>query len=151
MVVSVGIEVLVPLLMGALLKVAGKVGEGALDAVQDASKEHAAGILAKIRAWWSPDRSASEDLEKFQAEPEIYQPVVQSRLIQKLQAQPEMVAELAAAVKATGPQVEVFQTIAEAHGITGAKIQEMLGGQVRVTQNVRNASDVTGVDIGHLG
>lgn len=146
-----GLEVLVPLLMGALFKVVDKVGEGALDAVGDVAKDTAASVFAKVKSWWSGDASASDDLAKFEAEPDIYQPVVQARLLKKLAAEPEMQAELAAMMTQAGPQVEVFQTVAAAHGITGAKIEEMLRGRVYVEQNVQNASDVTGVDIKRLG
>jgi hypothetical protein len=146
-----GLEVLVPLLMGALLKVAGKVGEGALGAIEEAAKNTAAGVFAKIKSWWSTDSVASDDLAKFEAEPDMYQPVVQARLIKKLSAEPEMQAELAAVVAQAGPQVEVFQTIAAAHGITGAKVEEMMGGRLHVDQKIQNASDVTGAEIKKLG
>lgn len=146
-----GFEVLVPLLMGALLNVVGKAGEGALSAVEDVAKDTAAGIFAKIKSWWSGDASASDDLAKFEAEPDIYQPVMQARLLKKLAAEPEMHAELAAMIAQTGPQVEVFQTVAAAHGITGAKVEEMVRGRLYVEQNVQNASDVTGVDIKRMG
>jgi hypothetical protein len=147
-----GLEVLVPLLMGALLKVAGKVGEGALGAVEDAAKDAATGVFARIRSWWAGDDTASADLDRFEQEPDIYQPVVQARLVKKLQADPAMQAELAAMMEQAGPRVEVFQTIAAAHGITGARVGQMLGGQLRVQQDIKDASTyVTGADITRMG
>jgi hypothetical protein len=146
-----GLDVLVPLVMGALLKVAGKVGEGVLGAVEEAVKDNAVGVFAKIKEWWSGDSSASDDLAKFEAEPDIYQPVVQARLVKKLTAEPEKQAELAAMMAQAGPQVEVFQTIAAAHGITGAKVEEMMSGRLNVVQDVQNASDVTGAEIKRMG
>jgi hypothetical protein len=54
-----GLEVLVPLVMGALFqvaeKVAGKIGEGALDTVGDAAKDTASTVFGKIKNWWSGD------------------------------------------------------------------------------------------------
>lgn len=147
-----GLEVLVPLLMGALLKVAGKVGEGALGAVEDAAKGGATAVLTRIRSWWSGDESASADLTRFEQEPDIYQPVVEARLVRKLTADPAMQAELAAMMEQAGPQVEVFQTIAAAHGITGARVAEMMGGRLHVEQDIKDgSSDVTGVDITRMG
>lgn len=146
-----GLEILVPILMGALLKVAGKVGEGVLGAVEETAKDTATSVFAKVRAWWSADKSASEDLGKFEQEPGIYAPVVEARLVQKLTAEPDKQAEFASFVDALGPQVEVFQTIAEANGITGAKIEELVRGRVHVDQRIEHASDVTGVDIKRMG
>src|SRR4051812_38690432 len=103
-----GLEVLVPLVMGALLQVAGKIGEGALGAVEDAARETASGVFAKIKTWWSGDPSASDDLAKFRAEPDIYQPVVEARLVRKLSDDRAMQNELAALLANAGPQVEVF-------------------------------------------
>jgi hypothetical protein len=146
-----GLEVLVPLLMGALLKVVGKVGDGALGAVEDAAKDAAGGVFSRIRSWWSQDKTASADLARFEEEPDVYQPVVQARLIRKLAAEPAMQAELAAMMEQAGPRVEVFQTIAAAHGITGARVGEMLAGRLHVEQDITDASDVTGADITRLG
>lgn len=146
-----GLEVLVPLLMGALLKVAGKVGEGVLGAVEDAAKDGATRVVAKIKKWWSADSSASDDLARFEAEPDVYQPVVQARLVKKLTAEPHMQDELAAMMAQVGPQVEVYQKIAAAHGVTGAKVEQMMGGRLQVDQEVQNASDITGVDIKRMG
>src|SRR4051794_17974097 len=124
-----GLEVLVPLLMGALLKVAGKVADGALDSIEDAAKSGSAGVFDKIKSWWSGDHSASEDLAKFEDEPDIYKSVVEARLAKKLAADPVMFAEFTAMMESAGSRVEVYQKIAKANGITGAEIDEMLGGQ----------------------
>lgn len=146
-----GLEVLVPILMGALLKVAGKVGEGALEAVEEATQKGAAGLFAKIKNWWSSDDRASEDLERFIVEPDVYTPVVESRLASKLSADPQMQRELATLVEGMGPEVNVLQDIAEAEGITGARIRELLRGTVNVEQRIKSGKDVVGVDIDRLG
>ena len=54
-------------------------------------------------------------------------------------------------VTARAPQVEVFQRIAAAHGITGATIDTMISGSVAVRQEISNAADITGVEIHKLG
>lgn len=150
-----GLEVLIPLVMGSLIqvaeKVAGKIGEGALDAVGDAAKDTASTIFGKIKDWWSGDDSASDDLKKFVAEPDIYQPVVEARLVRKLTADPAMQTELETVFANAGPEVRVFQSISKAHGITGAKVEQMLSGRVSVQQDIKDASDVTGADIKRLG
>lgn len=150
-----GLEVLIPLVMGALIqvaeKVAGKIGEGALDAVGDAAKDTASTVFGKIKTWWSGDATASDDLQKFAAEPDVYQPVLEKRLVKKLTEDPAMQAELETLFANAGPQVEVFQSISKAHGITGAKVKQMLSGRVSVRQVINHASDVTGAEIDELG
>ncbi len=146
-----GLEILVPILMGALLKVVDKAGEGVLSAVEETAKEGATSLFAKVKAWFSADKSASDDLRKFEEEPDVYTPVVEARLVKKLTAEPAKQAEFASILGDLGPQVEVFQTIAEAHGITGAKIEELMGGRVHVDQRVDHASDVVGVEIKRMG
>jgi hypothetical protein len=137
--------------MGALLRVVGKVGDGVLGAVEETAKDAATSLFAKVKAWFSADDAAADDLRKFEAEPDIYTPVIEARLVKKLTAEPAMQAEFAALLDDLGPQVEVFQTIAEAHGITGAKVDEIIRGRVHVDQRVDNASDVVGVEIKRMG
>lgn len=150
-----GLEVLIPLVMGALIQVAekvtGKISEGALDAVGDAAKDTASTVFGKIKTWWSGDATASDDLQKFAAEPDVYQPVVEKRLAKKLTEDPAMQAELETLFENAGPHVEVFQSISNAHGITGAKVKHMLSGLLNVRQVIDDASEVTAVEIDELG
>ena len=85
---DMGLEVLIPILMGALLRVAGRAGDGVLDAVQEQSRDSAMGLFARIRSWWSSDAAASRDLDSFQSEPDLYSPVIEARLIRKLTEEP---------------------------------------------------------------
>jgi hypothetical protein len=146
-----GLEVLVPILVGALLRVAGKVADGALSAIEEQSRQAANGVVARLRAWWSRDRKASDELERFQEEPDLYQPVIEARLVQKLTAEPGMQREFEALLSGMGPQVEVFQKIAKANGVTGVRIEELMRGQVRVEQQMDTAENVIGADIKRLG
>jgi len=146
-----GLEVLVPVLLGALLRVAGKVADGVLSAVEEQSKQAANGVVTKLRAWWSRDKVASDELERFQAEPDIYRPVIEARLVKKLTAEPEMQREFEALVTGMGPQVEVFQKIAKANGVTGARIEELVRGHVHVKQEMDTAENVTGAEIKRVG
>jgi hypothetical protein len=146
-----GLEILVPVLVGALLRVAGKVGDGVLSTIEEQSKQAANGVVAKLRAWWSRDKLASDELTRFQDEPDMYRPVIEARLVKKLTAEPDMQREFEALVTGMGPQVEVFQKIAQANGVTGARIEELVRGHVRVEQQMDTAENVTGAEIKRLG
>lgn len=146
-----GLEVLVPVLVGALLRVVGKVGDGVLSAVEEQSKQAANKVVAKLRAWWSSDKVASDELTRFQDEPDVYRPVIEARLVKKLTAEPDMQREFEALVNGIGPQVEVFQEIAQAKGVTGARIEELVRGHVHVGQKMDQAENVTGAEIKRLG
>jgi hypothetical protein len=146
-----GLEVLVPVLVGALLRVAGKVGDGVLSTIEEQSKQAANGVVAKLRAWWSRDKVASDELARFQDEPDMYKPIIEARLVKKLTAEPDMQREFEALVTRLGPQVEVFQKIAQANGVTGARIEELVRGHVHVVQEMDKAENVTGAEIKRLG
>jgi hypothetical protein len=146
-----GLEILVPVLVGALLRVAGKVGDGVLSTIEEQSKQAANGVVAKLRAWWSRDKVASDELTRFQDEPDMYRPVIEARLVKKLTAEPDMQREFEALVTGMGPQVEVFQKIAQANGVTGARIEELVRGHVRIEQQMDTAENVTGAEIKRLG
>lgn len=146
-----GLEVLVPVLVGALLRVAGKVGDGVLSTIEEQSKQAANGVVAKLRAWWSRDKVASDELTRFQDEPDMYKPIIEARLVKKLTAEPDMQREFEALVTRLGPQVEVFQKIAQANGVTGARIEELVRGHVHVVQEMDKAENVTGAEIKRLG
>ena len=146
-----GLEIIVPVLMAALLRVAGKVGDGVLSAIEEQSKNAANGIVDRLRAWWSADKVASDELERYQAEPDIYRPVLEKRLVQKLTAEPDRQQEFAALVAGLGPQVEVFQEFARANGVTGARIEELVNGKVHVEQRADTAENMVGADIKKMG
>ena len=81
----------------------------------------------------------------------MYKPVIEARLVQKLTDEPGMQREFEALLTGMGPQVEVFQKIARANGVTGARIEELVRGRVRVEQQMDTAEDVIGADIKRLG
>ena len=71
--------------------------------------------------------------------------------MKKLTAEPGMQREFEALVTGMGPQVEVFQKIAQANGVTGARIEELVRGHVHVGQEIDEAQNVTGVEINRMG
>ena len=119
--------------------------------VEEQSKQAANGVVAKLRAWWSHDKVASDELERFKDEPDMYRPVIEARLVKKLTAEPDMQREFEALLTEISPQVEVFQKIAAANGVTGARIEELVRGHVRVEQQIDTAENVTGAEIKRLG
>jgi hypothetical protein len=62
-----------------------------------------------------------------------------------------MQREFEALLTGMGPQVEVFQKIARANAVTGARIEELVRGRVRVEQQMDTAENVIGADIKRLG
>jgi hypothetical protein len=57
---------------------------------------------------------------------------------------PGFAAELRELVDAASPHVDVVQRMEVATGVTGADIDELVRGSVRVEQVIGNARDVTG-------
>jgi hypothetical protein len=141
--------------MGALLEVAGnaagKVGAAALTAAEEQAKNAANAVVDRHSSWWSDDDVASADLYRFEQEPDVYKQVVEGRLVKEPAGDPDMQRELTALLEETGPTVEVLQSIAVANGVTGARVEEMLRGTLRVEQHVGAGPGCTGADIRQLG
>jgi hypothetical protein len=90
-------------------------------------------------------------LERFAAEPNVYQSVIEKRLVEKFETEPEMQAEFVTMMEQVGPQVDVFQEIAKANGITGSRVAKMLSGNVNVKQKIKHGKNVKGVGIKQMG
>ena len=142
---------LVPVLVGALLRVVGRSVTACWAPSRSSRNKPPTASSPSCGAWWSRDKVASDELERFQDEPDMYRPVVEARLVKKLTAEPDMQREFEALITGMGPQVEVFQKIAQANGVTGARIEELVRGHVHVEQQMDTAENVTGAEIKRLG
>ncbi len=127
-----GMEVVVSVVVGALLRLAQKVGDGALKGVEEQAQATANGIVSKLRSWWADDEISSSELDRFDKEPDLYRPIIEARLVQRFLAEPNKRREFEAMTSAAGPYVEVLQNIAEANGVTGARIEDLVRGTVHV-------------------
>ena len=106
-------------------------------------------LLAAVKEKFSSDGDAAEDLEKFEANPERYRPVIEDILEEKLAEDAEFATRTSDLVNEIG--LDVIQIIEEATSMTGVKAKKLRKGKVRVVQRVTKANDVTGADIDEIG
>ncbi len=114
-----------------------------LDAARQAALEKAKELFGRLKAKWSGDEAASGDLERFEADPELYETVVAKRLEQQLAEDPELRAELQRLVDDIGPQIKVRQIMKEGDRVLGGE-GKMSKGSADITQKIERGKDVTG-------
>ncbi|HEV3000940.1 MAG TPA: hypothetical protein VGW75_09410 [Solirubrobacteraceae bacterium] len=125
--------------------------EDAVETAGDALLEPARSFFERLKSRWADDAAASGDLERFADSPSLYAPVIQRRLEDELARDAELRAELQREVDELGPNVEVFQRIADARGVTGLRADEVTRGRARVEQQIERGENVLGADINKLG
>src|SRR5215212_6213088 len=87
--------------------------------------EKVKGLFGVLKARWSGDREAIENLDRFEEKPERYEPVLQDILTEKLAQDKELAEELTDRLNKLGPELEIIQEMEEAQGVIGLKAKEM--------------------------
>ena len=123
--------------------------------VGKAGAEKVKGLLDTIKARFSGDKVASKNLAEYEKKPEIYQPVIQETLKEKMLKDKDMAAELEGLVKELGPTLELIQKIKILEGeATVLESDEMKSGKLKATQEideVREKGKATTVKIKKIG
>jgi hypothetical protein len=138
----------------AISIVAPYIAKGA-EAFAQAAGEQAVGAVKaladRLRTWWSGDPVAEAAAEHLPADPQKYSRTLGNLLAQELNTNQDFAAELQALVDGVGPHIDVVQRIEIADGITGADIDELVRGSVRVEQQMTEARNVTGFKAKKVG
>jgi hypothetical protein len=133
---AAAISLLAPYLAKGAEQFASEVGKEAAGAVR--------AIAERLQRWWSREPVAAAAAQSLPTDPSKYAPVLADLLAGDLAKDPGFAAELRELVDAASPHVDVVQRMEVATGVTGADIDELVRGSVRVEQVIRNARDVTG-------
>jgi hypothetical protein len=107
-------------------------------------------LFSTLKKKWSGDEEASQALVRFEEKPNRYEQVLKNILQEKLETNNDFADEISRQVDAIGSQIYVIQKMKEAKRVTGADIEEMEGGQVKVEQDFDKGEDINGVKIKHL-
>lgn len=135
-------------LAAAAISIVGPyLAKGAETFAQEAGKqafEAARALAERLQRWWSHEPVAAAAAENLAADPKRYGTVLGDQLAADLAQDEGFAQEVQGLVDGVGPQIEVVQRIEIAHGVTGADIEELVRGSVRVEQDVHEADDLTG-------
>jgi len=131
----------------AISIVAPYIAKGAEALAQEVGTEAFGAVKAvadRLRSWWSREPVAAAAAESLASEPEKYSSILTQLLTSDLAKDDDFAAELRALTERLGPNVQVVQRIEVAKGVTGADIEQLVTGNVRVEQDMKEAQDVTG-------
>ena len=138
----------------AISIVAPYIAKGAEAFAQEVGTEAFGAVKAvadRLRSWWSAEPVAAAAAESLASEPEKYSTILTQLLSSDLAKDDAFAAELRALTERVGPNVQVVQRIEVAKGVTGADIEQLLTGNVRVEQEMKEAQDVTGFRANKVG
>jgi hypothetical protein len=108
-------------------------------------------LLDTLKKRLFKDKEATSALDNFMEKPERYQTVVEDILNEKLRQDDELKNEIEKLLDNMGPEIVIIQKMKIGEHITGLEVDEMHGGKTKVTQEIEQASNVTGAKIRRIG
>ncbi len=137
------ISLVAPYLVKGAEEFAKCVGKAAFD--------QCSALVERLRSWWSSNPVATAAADNLAKDPETYGKMLGQLLSADLQKNPALAAELRECIENAGPSIDVIQKIEIANGVTGADIGELITGTVKVQQDIKNATNVTGFKATKVG
>ncbi len=135
--------------LAALTPYLVKGAKQVLETAGEVAHKKLSDLLATLKAKFSGDKEAEEDLEKFEEKPERYRPVIEDILKEKLGEDEDFAAAVAGLVDAI--RLEIVQIIKEGKDVTGLEVDELLKGNVSIIQKMDKAESVTGGKFKRIG
>ena len=142
-IVSTAMAVLTPFVKKGVAEFGRAAGQVACDKAQQ--------LLEFVRGKLAGDKTASDNLETFEKKPDIYKPVIEDTLQEKLTSDTDFAAELEKRLAEMGPQLDIILKIQVAKDVTGLAADSMAGGSARVVIESEQGTNVTGAKIGRIG
>lgn len=142
-IVTTVMAVLTPFVKRGVAEFGRAAGQAACDKAEQ--------LLQFVKGKLAGDPAAASNLEKFEKKPEVYQPVIEDVLKEKVAAEPAFAAELETRAKDLGPVIVIIQEMEKGERVVGLNADEMKSGSVSVTQPIKEGTDITGARIGRIG
>jgi hypothetical protein len=102
-----------------LTPLAKDVGKELVKTVDEVATGKAKDLFAWLKKRFADDPVAAKDLSRFEAEPERFEPSLESTIKEKAEQDPEFAAELKKRIDEIGPQITVFQEIKRGKNVIG--------------------------------
>ena len=119
-------------------------GKELVRTVGEVGVEKAKGLLTWLKQQFAGDPVAASDLSRFEQDPKVFAPSLQTTIEKKATDDPAFSAAIADRVKELGPIITIIQKFDEARDMTGVD-GAVQSGNVSVTQQGTRASNVTGI------
>jgi hypothetical protein len=143
---STAVAALIPYIKKGAEEFAGELGKAAAEKVK--------GLLGALKRRLSGDKEAAPVLENFEQKPDRYNSALTDILKEKLDQDQGFVQELERTlreIKEASPVLNVYLKMAEGKRVTGAEIDEILKGNVKVDMDIQKGEDVTGAKVKRIG
>jgi hypothetical protein len=140
---SAALTILTPFAKDAGKELVKTVGEIAVGKAKD--------LFAWLKQRFASDPVAAKDLSRFEADPDKFEPSLESTIKEKAQEDPEFAGELKRRIDEIGPMIAVFQEIKKGKNVIGVDADKIRAGKVGVTQKAEEVESMTGVRVKELG
>lgn len=140
------VAVLIPYVKKGAEEFASEVGNAAAEKVKI--------LLNTLKTRLSGDKEAAGNLERFEEKPERYKSALKDNLLEKLDEDKNLAAELEKLlkeIKDASPNIDVYIKMTEGEDVTGIRGKEMKKGKAKVSMEIEKGKNVTGVDIEQIG
>ncbi len=119
-------------------------GKELVKTVGEVGVEKAKGLLAWLKQQFAGDPVAASDLSRFEQDPKVFAPSLQTTIEKKVADDPAFSSAIADRVNELGPIITIIQEFDDARDLTGVE-GAVRAGNVSVTQKGTTASNVTGI------
>lgn len=140
------VAVLIPYVKKGAEEFASEVGNAATEKVKI--------LLNTLKTRLSGDKEAAGNLERFEEKPERYKSALEDNLLEKLDQDKNLAAELEKLlkeIKDASPNIDVYIKMTEGEDVTGIRGKEMKKGKAKVSMEIEKGKNVTGADIEQIG
>ncbi|NOR47142.1 MAG: hypothetical protein GQ533_03725 [Methanosarcinaceae archaeon] len=140
------VAVLIPYVKKGAEEVASEVGKAAAEKIKI--------LLNTLEARFSEDKEATDNLERFEEKPERYKSALEDILLEKLDQDKNLVAELKKLlkeIKDASLNIDVYIKMTEGEDVTGIRGKGMKKGNAKVSMEIEKGKKVTGVDVEQIG
>ncbi len=137
--------------IAVLLPFVSKAAEEFATQAGDTAYKKAELLWTTLHQKWSKDKEATKALTRFEQEPEQYKSTLEYFLQDRLPDDADLLASLRQILQSKQPTLDIHQHIMEeGKKITGVKAKAIKSGSINVSQDIKSAEEVVGVDITDL-
>jgi hypothetical protein len=122
-----------------------------IETVGEVAYEHAKKLFNTLKTRWSADPVASDSLTRFEKKPEIHSPALQEIVEERLKTDPQLSQEVSQTVKDIGPKLDILVKLTKGQDVTGLDAGNIKRGDVKVTLDIGDGTNIVGARIKDLG
>ena len=136
--------------IAVLLPFVSKATEEFATQAGDTAYKRAELLWSTLHQKWSKDKEATKALTRFEKEPEQHKSTLEYFLQDRLPNDADLLASLRQILQSKQPTLDIHQHMEEGKKITGVRATAIKSGSINVSQDIKSAEEIVGVDITDL-